>query len=300
MKINDTMKELLTIIFGLLSIACLGQEKQKVDLNWKIGKQENISYLTVISDIDTSSIEMNFGNFFKSMSDSTDKGIAEAKDLFKKLNQSFKNIDLVTTLTNKGKGVIDIIMTTRPKEEVKKIKNDSINSNETEILKMMQAMNQGVMLRGSVYTTGGIHSFWVKSDQKNLISLFFELPTKPVQVGDTWVLDINLITNDQNFDCDTSYKLNKVKLTDLRKVNGETIAVLKYDIVEYVKGIFNTPSFMGNKGNQTETMMKFTHQAIGEFSVDKGRWVTYDGIMTLEASGVMTANKKTKFTLIKE
>lgn len=168
------------------------------------------------------------------------------------------------------------------------------------VLKMMQSMTQGVMLRGSVYETGGIHSFWVKSAQKNLIALFFELPTKPVKVGDKWSLDINLITNDQNFDCDSSYKINEVTLADIKKINGETIAVLKYNIVEYVKGNFNTPSFFGSEGGQKETMMKFTHQGIAEFSVDKGRWINYDGIMSLEATGVMTANKKTKFTLIDE
>ena len=99
------------------------------------------------------------------------------------------------------------------------------------------------------------------------------------------------------FDCDSSFKLNEVILADVKKVNGETIAVLKYNIVEYVKGNFNSP-FFGNEGGQKETMMKFTHQGIAEFSVDKGRWLTYDGIMNLQATGVMTANKKTKFTLI--
>lgn len=79
----------------------------------------------------------------------------------------------------------------------------------------------------------------------------------------------------------------------------ENIAVLKYNVIEYVKGKFTMPTFNGKEGAQTDTMMKFTHQAIAEFSIDKGRWVSYDGIMTLLASGVMTANKKTKFTLIK-
>ena len=70
--------------------------------------------------------------------------------------------------------------------------------------------------------------------------------------------------------------------------------------MEYVKGDFNTPSFFGNEGRSEKTMMKFLYQGIAEFSINKGRWLTYDGIMNLEASGVMTANKKTKFTLIKE
>lgn len=290
------MKKLLTIIFILLTITTFGQT---LDLKWKIGENEKLNYLTVMSDIDTSKFEMNFGELFKSFSDSTGKGLSETKDIFKELNKAMQNVDYVSTLTNKGNGIIDIVMTTRPKEKTEKVANDTSDSKENEILKMMQSMTQGVMLRGSVYATGGIHSFWVNSNQKNLISTFFELPTKPVKVGDTWKLDISLIANDQNFKCDSSYKINEVTLTDIKKDKGETIAVIKYNIAEYVTGTLISPSFMGGDGDQ-KTMMKFTHQAIAEFSVDKGRWISYDGIMSLDATGFMTANKKTKFTLIKE
>ena len=294
------MKQKLTLLFAVITLTAFGQKSQTVDLKWKIEKNEKLNYLTVMSDIDTSSIEMDFGGLFKALSDSTDNGLKESKSFFKKFNDAFKNQDYVTSLSNKDNGVIDIVMTTRPKEPIKETGIDTTDSKEKEVLKMMQSMSQGVMLRGSVYETGGIHSFWVKSAQKNLIALFFELPTKPVKVGDKWSLDINLITNDQNFDCDSSYKINEVMLIDIKTIDGEKIAVLKYNIVEYVKGNFNTPAFFGSDGGQKETMMKFTHQGIAEFSVDKGRWVNYDGIMSLEATGVMTANKKTKFTLIDE
>lgn len=286
----------MTFVFVFLATASFGQKKQKVDLDWKIAKEEKLSYLTVMSDIDTSSIELNFGGLFKSFSDSTGKGMSQAKDFFKKLNAAFKGVNVVTTLTNKGGGVIDIVAVA--KRDKNEFQSDTTDSKQNRMIKMMQAMGQGVLLRGSVYETGGIHSFWTKTNQKNLISIFFELPTKPVQVGDTWKLDVNLISNDENFDCDSSYNLNKVTLVEIKKIQGENIAVLKYDIVQYVKGNFSM-SKLGNGGEQTETMMKLTHQALAEFSIDKGRWISYDGIMTLVASGVMTANKKTKFTLIK-
>ena len=111
-------------------------------------------------------------------------------------------------------------------------------------------------------------------------------------------MDINLISNDQNFRCDSSYKLNKVTLIDIKKINDETIAFLKYDIIEYVKGIFNSPGFFTGGSKQVETMMRFSHQAVAEFSIDKGRWIAYDGIMDFKATGIMKADKKTEFSLV--
>lgn len=294
------MKLRLTILLAVIATTVFGQSNQTVDLKWEIGKNEKLNYVTVMSEIDTSSIKMDFGGLFKSLSDSTSRGLLESKDFFKKFNDAFKNLDYITTLSNQKDSVIDIVMSTRPKENTPETEIDSTNSKEAEMLKMMQSMNQGVMLRGSVYETGAIHSFWIKSNQKNLIAIFFQLPTTPVKVGDKWSLDINLIANDQNFKCDSAYKINEVTLTDIKKVDDETVAVLKYNIVEYVKGNFNSSSFFGSESGNEETMMKFSHQGIAEFSIDKGRWISYDGIMSLEASGVMTANKKTKFTLIKE
>ncbi len=298
-KRNRNMRKILTLTLGLFAITAFGQKSEKVELNWKINSGETLSYQTVMTEIDTSTVKFNFGGLFDALSDSTNENTDEAQKLFEELNKSFKNIDFVTNLTNKKNGIIDIVMQTRPKENVEEVKTDTLNAKMAEMMKMMQSMSQGVMLRGSVYETGGIHSFWIKSNQKNLISLFFELPQKPVKIGDTWELEINLIANDQNFECDTSYKVNKVTLTDLKTVNDETIAVLKYEIIEFVDGTFNSPSFMG-KGGSTKTMMKFTHQAIAEFSIEKGRWISYDGIMGIEATGFMTSNVKKKFALIEE
>jgi hypothetical protein len=291
--------KLLVIALVFLTSNAFSQKKQQqVDLDWKIGKQEKLSYLTMMTNIDTSSIDLNFGSFNESFSDSTKTGVDEVKSILKKINESLKSVDLVTTLSNKGSGIIDIAVVANLNKNTQ-LSLDTLDDVKKEIITRLQTMNQGVVLRGSVYQAGGIHSFWVKSNQKNLISIFFELPTKPVKIGDTWKLDINLISNDQNFDCDSSYKFNEVKLIDIKKVNNENIAVVKYNIVEYVKGVFYTPSRSNNQGEKIETTMKFTHQAIAEFSIEKGRWISYDGLMTLVSSGIMTANQKTKLTLLK-
>lgn len=293
------MSKILTLTLALFAITTFGQKNEKVELNWKINSGETLSYQTVMTEIDTSTVKFNFGGLFDALSDSTNKNTDEAQKLFEELDKSFQNIDLVTNLTSTNNGVIDIVMQTRPKENIEEVKTDTLDEQMTEMMKMMQSMSQGVMLRGSVYETGGIHSFWIKSNQKNLIAIFFELPQNPVKVGDTWELDINLIANDQNFECDSAYKVNKVTLTDIKTENDETIAVLKYEIVEFVDGTFNSPLFMG-KGGPTKTIMKLSHHAIAEFSIEKGRWISYDGIMSYEASGIMTSNSKKKFSLIRK
>ncbi|GAB5523847.1 MAG: hypothetical protein Roseis2KO_17190 [Roseivirga sp.] len=291
------MRKVLALSIGLIiGISGFGQE---VELNWKISPDETLSYQTIMHEIDTSTAEFNFGGLFEAFSDSSREKTAETKSLFKELNESFKSIDLLTYLTNSGKGTVEIVMKIRPEEAPEKSEADTTENEIAEMMKMMQSMNQGTMLRGSVYETGGIHSFWVKNNQRNLIALFFQLPAKPVKVGDSWELDVNLIANDQNFECESASKVNKVTVTDLRKANGETIAVLKYEIEEFVDGTFHAPAMFGN-GGPTKTMMKFTYQAIAEFSVDRGRWVSYDGIMGFTSNGVMTAKSKKKFSLIAE
>src|SRR5690606_18646859 len=110
-------------------------------------------------------------------------------------------------------------------------------------MEALQSMYQGVVLRGSVYETGPIHSFWVKNDQKNLIALFFQLPENPVKIGDKWSLEVNFIGNDQTFVCDNAYKTNEVTLTDIKEVNGEKIAVLEYNLIEFVEGSVEAPFF---------------------------------------------------------
>ncbi len=293
------MKPVLTLLLSVITFSTIGQNNTAVRLQWKVAHNEKLTYFTVMSDIDTASFEMDFGILGKAFSDSTKNGLEESKAFFKRLNDVQKNQDYVTTLTNKGKGVIDIVMTTKPKIPDDEMVFDTTDQKQAEVLKMLQEMSKGVMLRGSVYETGGIHSFWIKSAQKNLIAMFFELPGKPIRVGDTWPLEVNLIANDQNFDCDTSYKINEVMLTDLKIVDGDTIAVLKYTIIEFVNGSFSAPSFYANEEGGKATMMKFTLQGVAEFSINDGRWVSYDGIMSLVATGVMTANKKTKFSLMR-
>lgn len=294
------MRKILAFVLSCLTLPAFCQENQPVTLQWKIDKNEKLTYLTSMSEVDTASLKLDFEGLFKSSSDSTKKSSNNSEVMLKHLRSMLRDYEYVSTLTNKNDKFIDIVMTGKPKKESekesKKTDKHAPKNAETEVANMLKVMSQGVVLRGSVYPTGEIHSFWLKNEQKNLIVLFFGLPSKPVKIGDTWKADISFIANDQNFQCDSSFKLNEVTLVDIKKQKGEKIAVIKYNIVEYVNGTFYNP-FMNNA---TPSMMHFSYQGMAEFSVDKGHWISYVGIVTLNATGAVNAKAKTKNVLLKE
>lgn len=282
---KKTLASISIILFYNLTVA---QTAQKVNLHWKLDDNETIVYKTFMNEIDTSSFDFNLGDIFNEMDDSIS---SEAKKKLKNIQDSFRNIELVSTLSSE-KEVVKIEMKTVNQEKVKKKKK---NEDEIDVQELLSSLNDGIVLRGSVYKTGGIESFWIKSQQKNLIAIFFELPKGDIEIGDTWGIEVNLIGNDQNFDCDSAYRKNEVALIDLKIVDNDTLAVLRYDIHEFVTGVFNSPF----SENGTETTMLMTFNAYCEFSLSKGRWVTYDGVMSLIASGIMNSNIRKSFSLVK-
>ena len=110
---------------------------------------------------------------------------------------------------------------------------------------LVKQMSGGTMLHGEISEEGIIKSFYLANKQKNLVALFFQLPGRPVKVGDEWPLDIQLLSTDQGFICDSSYRKNVVRVVNISNSDGEHIVTLNYDIIEYVHGSYKLP-FFGN------------------------------------------------------
>ena len=256
-----------------------------------------------MDEIDTSKqkgLFTNISGLSKLFGDSTKDQSAEMAKLLAELNKTIDNTDMITDLTETRKGVINIEIRVAKKDgsayPEPSAKNDTgVTAALKQFAKMMKNVNNNVMLRGSVNENGSINSFYLQNGQKNLVAMFFELPNKPIKVGDSWELSTNLLSVDQNFICDTAYKKNNVTLIALKNTGSETLAVIKYDIIEFISGNFNSPLMSGPE----KTMMKMTYNAIAEFSIEKGRWTTYDGVMSLATTGMTESHTTKKFTLIK-
>lgn len=287
------IKLLLAAAFLTVSTSAFSQNNSGVLLKWKLKPNEVISYKTIMSDVDTNSKAFDFSGMMKAMG-ADSSGLTDVDAKMKQFAAAMKPSAMVTRLTEKRKGIVDIEMVA---------KNDhnpfASGTDSTGMQEVFKRMFTGVILRGSIYEDGTIASFYTKAEQKNILALFFELPGKSIKQGDSWPLSVNLATVDQNFRCDSAYRKNKVTAVKIENINGDKVVTLQYDIVEYLKGDFNMPSPMGNSSN-IPTTMKMTFQGLASFSVEKGRWLSYNGVISLNSTGFMTASSKQNYALVEE
>lgn len=87
-------------------------------------------------------------------------------------------------------------------------------------------------------------------------------------------------------------------MIDVKNVGTEKVAVLKYDLMEFVSGDFANSVFSTADGSKTVMAMKY--QAIGEFSLEQGRWIAYQGIIAITSSGFMSQTSTKNFSLLKQ
>jgi len=275
----------LITIFSLLLFSFMSQAQDYYDLNWKLKNDEKIAYLTVMEQID-SKVEFPaiFESFQNALRDNTDSEEFDFNQFFEPLYKGIANLSMITILQRQHDW-IDVCLIRENLDE-----SESIDSTA------FQQILKGIQLRGVLSTNGDIMSFYTKSDQKNLLAVFFQLPSHPVSIGDKWEIDLNWITTDHNFKCDSMNRVNEVELIGIKNVNNDTIAVLKYKNYERIIGNFNIPF-----ANETvPTMFDMRYDAICEFSISKGRWRSYSGILSYISTGYQNAEYKQKYALIEK
>ena len=316
------IKTLQFLLF--IKTLAFSQTKEKISLEWKISKNDTLKYKTTMNAIKEKS-EVT------SKKDST--SIFSGKD-FEKIRESLTEINsdmkyqtnLFVNKKNEKQIDIEMLMfsdekdnsTEKLKELMSKLKVDKqqnekkkkkINKNDEvekdslnfkNLYKGLISLNGNVVLRGRITNTGEIISTYYKNSQKNLISVLFELPNRKVEIGEKWKLNTSLIEMDQNFSCDSLSNENSVYIEQITEKDGDKIAVIKYNIKEYVIGDFkNQMGGMFGMETDKKTFMKISHIATGYFSILKGKWINYEGIMEIESNFAMFGGKsKTEFKLI--
>lgn len=280
------------------------QGSESVVLRWKIPQSGYLAY-----DTNMEKVEPENGHLFQFNL----KEYIHDKDAQESMPDNL-SIDMpdtysVTTLMQaKNDGGIKIKLYMNPTKSGETEEDEEEPQNVEEdmnraVRKMMKQMEGTVIIRGEIDDTGAIRSYYIQQSQKNLLSLFFELPKEPVKVGDTWPLDVSLIEMGNGFVCDHEERQNAVSLVSLINTDqGETIAVLKYLIYEAVEGRMIMPKMpddMPGEGLGDVLGVSYSYGLIGEaqFLVNEGRWKQFNGIMDIQSKGIISSSVKQHFAL---
>jgi hypothetical protein len=281
------MKKYQLIITVILSI-CFNNlyAQEKYSIKWKIDTGDIIAYQTIMEDIDTGIIEepVLLKEMKELYADSITNEEPDLNDFYKSMKKDIEDLTTITILKRK-KEWIDVQLIV-----------ENIDSDTTEDSLGFSGFMKGVQLRGLLNQNGEIQSFYTKNRQKNLLALFFQLPSHDVAIGDKWSIDMNWLQMDQNFDCDTMSKINEVKLIDIIIEGKDTIAVISYKNYEMVKGNYFSPF----SKEPIESFIDSRYDAICEFSINEGKWRNYSGILSIFTSGYQDSSYKQRFVLFEK
>ena len=270
----------LLLPFLFIVFSANAQQNETVDLKWKI--TDTVTYKTVIKETVVEE------NAMQSENDSISDRIT---DFFKEMQDRISNLKYETKLFPDQNGNVDIAVMIKEEE----------NSTKDTLFSTISEIKGNVVLRGKVNPDGEVLSFYYNKEQNNLTALLFELPNKPVKIGDKWSLNVEMISMDPAFKADSVYKKNEVRLKDVITINKDKIAIIEYDLKEYVSGEFSKEiKSMFSQDQINKTFKEVSHKAISEFNITKGMWLKYEGIMEVKTNFSIIGlggNNKTEFRL---
>lgn len=158
-----------------------------------------------------------------------------------------------------------------------------------------QDLSPRTLIRASVNDRGVNQSFYVPQKEKNILSLFFQLPKKAVKKGDVWSLPFHFVNVPGTIECKRSIQKSRVFLSEVDQTkDGRDIAYLEYRIIEHVEGFLPSPPGHGHDHQISLTMIFFGK---ARFDVTNGHWIRLRGRLRLVQSGEWKSDYEQIFTL---
>jgi hypothetical protein len=242
-----------SIVICLLSYSVAAAQPQKVLLRWKVPADQPMTFQCVQETMSQ-----------------------ETSDSNKDFRRSSRECDLKDTcyfmLRRLPSDRLSAKLVSRPK--------GAQAADPTGLANAMTEMQKAfgpVQLRGVITPSGEITTFYMEQSQRNLLAILSELPRDSVAVGDTWSLHAELLWVKGAFLADTAIRVNTVRLVDLREHSGELIARLQYMLFYDVAG------YIGRRSEKTHIGISYRYDAISEFNITEGRWLSYEGTMVNES-----------------
>lgn len=288
---------------------------QPIALDWKLADGETIAYLTAMKSIESPTIDFNFDELLEEGADTPGMAILDGLEQFAQLYYGTpQEYNFISTLHLNERGNITVLMIMDSLTSVEEQPemtfeppSQDIGAEEWEqqlrdaVQRMQQDMQGTVQLRGEIAPAGEVTSFYLPDRQKNLLAIFFELPSQPVRIGETWELDFQCVEIGAGFIFTQSNRINQVTFSEVSTLpDGRQIAVLDYLMLESASGYTDSHLLSGIDGATNEprafsTQCSFVGQ--GQFLINEGRWHQLVGEMSISSVGILDSSQTQRFAI---
>ncbi len=254
------MQKTLLILLSLSILSAL-KGQVAVDLQFKFLGLSPIVYEVTNRPENLDSLQISFF-----LEDSTSKWNSQSKNFLREtMKQQFSNDNYF------------IIRKTNDKKFLVEYTNSDTTNDIISLSKKFYA---------HIDNKGRNLSFYLSNTIDILTRLFFALPDKKVRIGDSWKLGVDLTDFAGLAKCDSSYKRDIVRVTNILRNNNDTLVTVNYDFEEYFKGFFYVP---------TESRIRYYGKAV--FSLNRGLWIDYRCFKEMDISGFATSKSKEVYSL---
>jgi hypothetical protein len=254
-------KVVLFLFVGFSLIAC---QKDKYQLQWKVPSGDVLIYSIKMETIDSLSSVSEEGLqelvelVAKMYGDSVEVGV-NTDDLYQGLVRQLNLLSYFSIIRRGSGDDLKVDFITRQTKQYGPIKYKGIFS---KFIK--KAFFKGALKPNGVLVSDAGEAAW---DPK--INILFQLPSKPVAIGESWSL--NVVPEWQKTAKEQADSMkNSVTLTDIVVEGADSIALLNYDL--------QSP----DKSGRT---LGFTGEA--RFNINTGKWVSYTGRLSQKTSGML-------------
>jgi hypothetical protein len=268
------LKKAFILLF--ITITVFSCKKEQYQLKWKMPDNDGsvliykiqMETIDSLSSVTEDNMRVLVDMVAQMYGDSVNVPVT-AKDLYQGLVRQLNMLSYFTVLSKGNDNELKINFITKQVKEYEQIR----------YLDIYNKFIRKAFFKGSLISNGKLISEEGGEVFDPKINILFELPEKPVGIGDSWSLNIKPPKYALNESQKDSIR-NKVTFTDLLVEDGDSIAVLNYQ--------FQSPDKSGNA-------IRFTGKV--KFSLTQGKWLEYTGVLSQKTSGLLPMNHVQKIKL---
>jgi len=267
-----------TLLFILVLLIISSCNKEQYSLKWKVNENVPVIFDTQMKLIDSLSFistENNIIRMMESIGGKIGDTIETPVNIAKMQSDILRNANLYKhfSILKKEKNGIHVDIIGKPRKEAFAYFDRRAGIPQDQSSYKGKVLNSG-KLEMPYYFPKFI--------------IMFELPLKPVSIGDTWSLNLELQAQNESSDLESDKPINLVTFVDVLKKGDELIAILKY--------VLKSPEKMAHSTFGSAIHFK----GRGDFNITKGKWEKFEGFYVTESAGitVMKQTEKIKLTEI--